>query len=136
MPEPGADWPRTSRLTRHCAWAALACAANAAAAPPAPYATSLDIAMQKHQHYFSERCITALAGARLAFAVESPYPVDFNVHHHMPSATEYPVKQRLEGRYQSTIVLPGGGEYCFMWENPESRATDFTIRLHYTATAG
>jgi hypothetical protein len=139
MHEPGVTKLRRSSLIQACAFSAFAAFAGTAGGA-AERAANIDatraIAMQKHQGYFSEHCVELQAHARLAFDLHSPYPVDFNIHHHSQTATEYPVRQRLDGHYQSALVLPSGGEYCFMWENPESRANDFTIRLHYTVTAG
>ena len=112
---------------------ALACASPVARGGT-PAEQTLDIPMKAHRLYFSERCIEVSAGDRLSFAVETPYPADFNIHHHTETATEYPVRRRIEERDQGTLVLAGGGEYCFMWQNPESRSGDYTIRLSYSVT--
>jgi hypothetical protein len=110
---------------------AFAGAAAAGVAEAAPVEQAVEVPMRAHASYFSERCIALQARDRLTFTVETAHAVDFNVHHHTDSATEYPVRRRVDDLFTQTIVAAGGGEYCFMWTNPERRPGPFTIRLHY-----
>jgi hypothetical protein len=108
-------------------------AAPGAAGPSRP-ADAFDVAMQLHQGYFSERCVE-LAVATLRFEIDSPHPVEFNIHHHTETSTDFPVAARVEEHFAGTIELASPGEYCFMLRNLEDRAADFTIRLSYEASA-
>lgn len=116
--------------------AALAVLASSLASHAAAPATTLEIAMQAHAGYFVERCMQ-FPGARqtLSIDVHTPHPVDFNIHFHTETATEFPLKLELAGHYEGTVTLPSGGEYCFMWRNTADHEADFTIRLQYETAA-
>lgn len=123
-----------SRFAQSCAVALAVSLAAAAVAGPRPAAAEadavLDVQMQMHASYFSERCMEFPPNEQLSFSVEAEYPVDFNVHRHTETATEYPVKLRVEQSYTGTLTV-AGGEYCFMWQNPANRPGDFQVTLRY-----
>ena len=125
------EYARTSNLTR-----CLAIAGCMLASPMSHAAASqeqvLSIPMQKHQGYSSERCVVFAGSTRLRFSFSSDYAVNFNLHHHTETTTEYPVGKSTERDFSTSVTLPDGGEYCFMWENPQSQSTEFSISLRFS----
>jgi hypothetical protein len=122
-------------FAREAFLAALGCAAIAATVVGNAAATkdTLEVPMMAHDGYFAERCFE-LTPATLKFEVDSPYPVDFNFHHHTATTTEFPIRTVVAGHYAGTLKLTDAGEYCFMWKNPTDRDAEFTIRLVYDAS--
>lgn len=90
------------------------------------------IPMQMHKGYSSERCIKVQQQSLLSFSLETPFQVEFNIHHHTDTSTEFPVKRLVQSSYSQSLTLASAGEYCFMWMNPASRPTDYSIDLQYT----
>jgi hypothetical protein len=109
----------------------LAGFAGAAESPPSQ---AFNMRMMAHKGYFNERCME-LSPATLRFELDSPYPVEINLHHHTDTATEYPVAARIEQKYAATVKLVSAGEYCFMLRNVERRSEAFTLRLSYETGA-
>src|SRR5262249_9051288 len=76
----------------NCRWAFPILALAALAGPAS--AETLDLAMEAHKGYFSERCIDLGKGQRLSYQLRTPYAVDFNLHHH-PGSGETVFPERL-----------------------------------------
>jgi hypothetical protein len=115
--------------------AAAAFAAATAAADTARVERAVEVPMRPHARYSSERCIALAAHDRLSFVIEAEHAVDFNVHHHTRTNTEYPIRRRVDGFLSGSLVAATDGEYCFMWTNPEPRPGEFSIRLRYAIGA-
>lgn len=94
----------------------------------------VDIPMRLHEGYSSEHCAEFAARAVLEYTLETPSEVDFNIHHHAPTETVYPVKARVGSRYSGKLELPHAGQYCFQWRNLADQSADFSIRLNYTVS--
>lgn len=100
--------------------------------PFPPDGIDLEIRMGTPEHYMHETCWDFPPGRELAYAFESPHPVDFNIHYHTVAATEMPVSIDGGTMHSGRLSLGGGGERCFMWTNPVQRPEGFSIflRLH------
>jgi hypothetical protein len=119
-------------LVARTAVAAEAAGAEAAAGEAGPM--HYEVPMQAHAGYSSERCLT-LDERRLSVEFESPVPVEFNVHHHTDTATEFPVPKRVTTSYSGTVSISERGEYCFMWMNDAAHDAPFVLELILQAVA-
>ena len=98
---------------------------------------SLKLPMQNYAGYFLEHCLRLQAGEALSLAIESPYPVRLNVHHHTEERTLYLVDELVEGSATTdTFDIPLDGEYCLEVMNPENRASGFELQLDYRVSKG
>lgn len=113
--------------------AALAPYSVSGAAATSPDGGTLEFHMASVTNYMKEACVDFARGSTLQYEFEAAYPVDFNIHHHTETTTEFPVKLRIEGLHKGKLPLPEGGEYCFMWKNPIEQPDDFVIVLRYRA---
>lgn len=89
--------------------------------------------MASVMNYMNETCVELEPGHALVYEFNSAYAVDFNIHHHTPTTTEFPVKLTVNGHHDGRLELPDGGEYCFMWSNPANQPDAFVIELAYRA---
>lgn len=92
---------------------------------------SLQLPMEHYAGYFREQCVQLEAGQALRVALESPYAVRLNVHHHAPERTVFLVDALVDASITDTFDIPSGGEYCLQVTNPENRASSFELRLDY-----
>lgn len=126
------------RLARKTALSLLAAvtsvlvAVSIEAAEPAKH---VDVPMRMHEGYSSEHCAEFAANAVLEYTLETPSEVDFNIHHHAPTETVFPVKAVVNSRYSGSLELPHAGQYCFQWRNLADQAANFSIRLNYTVSS-
>ncbi|GEM_PF-3974085 len=89
------------------------------------------VKMQSHASYSMERCIEAHAGQWLRARFDTPQPVDFNIHRHAETVTEYPLKRRVSGALDERVRLVADGEYCFQWVNPQNLDTAFAFDFRF-----
>jgi len=80
----------------------------------------------------SERCDVFEYGGAVSFSFSSPYPLDFNVHHHGELTTSFPVKLSDQTTYQGVFIAEPNEEYCFMWQNKTSKDAKWTVETHLT----
>lgn len=122
---------------RHCFALVLVAAAACLLPMQASAAQTVQLQMQAHQGYFSERCMQLTAGQRLAYEVSTPQPIDFNLHHHPEAGgTEYPDRLWVESRHAKQILIASSGVYCFMAKNPATRPQAFEIKIEYGLSGG
>jgi len=95
----------------------------------------LRVQLQSHASYSFERCVEARAGQWLQLRFDTPQAVDFNIHHHAQSGTEYPLKQRVSGILDERVMLAADGEYCFQWINPNNLDAAFAFDFSYQLLA-
>jgi hypothetical protein len=118
----------------NCRWVLPAFALCLLARPVA--AETVDLVMEAHKGYFSERCIDLGKGQQLSYELRTPYAVDFNLHHHPHGGeTVFPERLRLESRHSNVLIAESAGPYCFMATNPDNRAGKFLLRVSYEVSS-
>lgn len=96
----------------------------------------MDLPMEPVQNYFREHCLVLDAGQTLVYRMETPYPLNFNIHHHPETGpTVYLIRKSIEEYFSGESVADAGGEYCFMWTNPEDRPEKFSVNLKYKVSS-
>lgn len=104
--------------------AALSSPASAGAAP-----STWQVPMEPDPGYYVEQCLHLRAGETVDYRLESPYPVDFNVHYDVNGDTLYPTRLNHITRHNGRVQARTEGDYCFMWINNERQQTHYRIRL-------
>ena len=94
---------------------------------------AVDVPMEPAQHHFREYCLILEKNSRIVYRINTPYPLDFNIHHHPEAGpTVYPVKTLIEKSHSGKVTVEAQGDYCFMWQNPQDRPEKFTAYLKYS----
>lgn len=74
-----------------------------------------------------ERCEVVGQRARLRVTFDSPYRVDFDIHHHTDTETFWPLKLSGVSEYTGEIIADAGIEYCFNFVNKTLRSEPWTF---------
>ena len=87
------------------------------------------------ENYFAEQCVTFAAGKQVRYHFTSPHPLDFNVHYHSKSETNFEAEEQQVTEYSGAFVADVEREYCFMWTNKKAVGEDWDLTLHYQTSA-
>jgi len=89
------------------------------------------LSMAAYAGYFQEFCTRMPADRQLRVAINSPHPLDFNVHYHVGNETHYLIKERVADLEWRSAALPAEGEYCFEVKNPGDAGAPFEALIEY-----
>ena len=78
---------------------------------------------------FAEWCGKLRKGESVRWEFSSAETVDMNVHYHEGKDVHYPVKMDAIRKAEGTLVAPVDHEYCWMWTNKGSAASELTAQL-------
>jgi len=97
---------------------------------------TLKLSLQAQKDHFREKCFKLEVGQLISYQLNTPHPIDFNLHHH-PSEKEvvYPDKLVVKSRHSKQLVAQSGGSYCFMAKNLADQPAAFDVVIDYEITA-
>ena len=78
---------------------------------------------------FVEFCGKLDAGETVRWSFDASAPVDFNIHYHLGSDTEFPTKLARVSTGQDTLRVVVAEDYCWMWSNKSTRRLRVDVRL-------
>ncbi|MGM8228519.1 hypothetical protein ACSV5M_18200 [Cellvibrio sp. ARAG 10.3] len=93
----------------------------------------LSVPMVGVEHYTREVCLEFHAGDSVQYRFTSKHPVNFNIHYHPESGTEF--KNRLETvqDVSDKFSVESTQPYCFTWSNKTEAGEEWDIKLEYLA---
>jgi len=89
------------------------------------------LSMAAYAGYFQEFCTRMPGDRQLRVALNSPHPLDFNVHYHVGNETHYLINEQVADLEWRSAVVPADGEYCFEVKNPGDAGTPFEALIEY-----
>ena len=78
---------------------------------------------------FVEFCGKLNAGDVIRWSFDASAPVDFNIHYHLGTETEFPAKQAQVSAGQGTLRIAVAEDHCWMWSNKATRRLRVDVRL-------
>ena len=78
---------------------------------------------------FAEVCGRLTEGQSIAWSFRSGQPLNFNAHYHEGKRVVFPVKKDRTAELDGELHVGVDQDYCWMWENPGSTGTTFTVVL-------
>ncbi len=78
---------------------------------------------------FVEFCGKLNADDAVQWSFDASAPVDFNIHYHRGSDTEFPAKQAQVSAGRDTLRVAVAEDYCWMWSNKTTRRLRVNVRL-------
>ena len=78
---------------------------------------------------FVEFCGKLNAGDVIHWSFDASAPVDFNIHYHLGTETEFPAKQAQVSAGQDTLRAAVHEDYCWMWSNKSTHRLRIDVRL-------
>lgn len=95
----------------------------------------MKLAMQSQQGYFRENCFTLERGQELAYEVQTPHAINFNLHHHRNDGdTVFPDRTAVKSQHSNRIVAEAAGVYCFTAANADEYPDAFEVVIDYEIT--
>ncbi len=94
-------------------------------------AQSAALPMQRYRDYSRELCLDLPAGATVSYRLQTPYPLDFDFHHHHDAGTSYLVQHQVATSDADVIPIAEAGHYCFRLKNTMEPPADFSAQLEY-----
>lgn len=91
------------------------------------FSTSVDIEPGK----FVEVCGKLNAGDAIRWAFVASAPLDFNIHFHVGTATEFPAKQTQVSSGEDTLRIAVREDYCWMWRNASPSQAKVEVSLRH-----
>lgn len=82
-------------------------------------------------NYMREACIKFTAGDTVQYRFESEHEVNFDIHYHPDSGTQFKERKdavmQIASEFKSETTQP----YCFTWKNKHELDKEWSITLHY-----
>ncbi len=78
---------------------------------------------------FVEFCGKFSVGDVIRWSFDASAPVDFNIHYHVGTETEFPAKQAQVFAGKDALRVAVRDDYCWMWSNKSTHRLRVNVRL-------
>lgn len=93
---------------------------------------TMRVEMRGSNNFMKEQCVKFSAGDSVHYTFSSPHPLDFNVHYHTDTATEFPAKETNVTSFSGELLVQDAQEFCFMWTNKNRMDARWKFDLIYS----